>query len=123
MPPRSHLYVLTRLWIELTREMSRIHAPDLEERFGAGVADTLLCAAVYLGMIENREMNASKLADYVGLPRSTVLRRLEELERLGRVERRGMIWRTPLKALARAEEHDLTVIADMIDEGLKQLRD
>jgi hypothetical protein len=32
----------------------------------------LLCAAVYLGTFENRLMNASKLADYVGVPRSTM---------------------------------------------------
>jgi hypothetical protein len=121
MPPRSQLYVLTRLWIDLTREMSRIHAPHLEERFGAGAADTLLCAAIYLGTIEERQMNASKLSDYVGLPRSTVQRRLEELERSGRVERRGMTWRTPLSALAQAEEHDLASVADMIRERPDEL--
>jgi hypothetical protein len=67
--------------------MSRIHAPHVEGHFGADASDTLLCAAVYLGMFENRLMNASKLADYVGVPRSTM--DLEELERVGRVERRG----------------------------------
>jgi hypothetical protein len=73
--------------IELTRKMSRIHAPHVEGRFGADASGTLLCAAVYLGMFENRQMNASKLADYVGVPRSTM--DLEELERVGRFERRG----------------------------------
>ncbi len=67
--------------------MSRIHAPHVEERFGADALDTFLCAAVYLGTFENRQMNASKLADYVGVPRSTM--DLEELERVGRVERSG----------------------------------
>jgi DNA-binding transcriptional MocR family regulator len=62
-----------------------------------------------------------KLADYVGVPRSTVQRRLEELERLGRVEQRGTTWRTPLRALARAEGHDLASIADMIRESLGEL--
>jgi hypothetical protein len=42
--------------------MSRIHAPHVERRFGADASDTLLCAAVYLGMFENRQMNASKQA-------------------------------------------------------------
>jgi hypothetical protein len=59
--------------------MSRIHALHVEGHFGADASDTLLCAAVYLGMFENRLMNASKLADYVGVPRSTM--DLEELER------------------------------------------
>ena len=70
----------------LTRKMSRVDAPHVEVRFGADASDTLLCAAVYLGMFENRQMNASKFADYVGVPRSTMDR--EELERVGRVERR-----------------------------------
>jgi hypothetical protein len=74
--------------IEITRKVSRMHAPHVEGHFGADASDTLLCAAVYLGMFENRLMNASKLADYVGLPRSTM--DLEELERVGRVERRRM---------------------------------
>ena len=52
--------------------MSRNHAPHVEGRFGADASDTLLCAAVYLGMFENRQVNASKLADYVGVPRSTM---------------------------------------------------
>ena len=51
--------------------MSRIHALP-EGHFGADASDTLLYAAVYLGMFENRLMNASKLADYVGVPRSTM---------------------------------------------------
>jgi hypothetical protein len=67
--------------------MSRIHALHVEGHFGADASDTLLCAAVYLGMFENRLMKASKLADYVRVPRSTM--DLEELERVGRVERRG----------------------------------
>src|SRR6201987_2516576 len=75
--------------IELTRKMSRIHAPHVEGHFGADASDTLLCAAVYLGMFENRLMNASKLADYVGVPRSTM--DLEELKRVGRVERRARL--------------------------------
>jgi hypothetical protein len=67
--------------------MSRSHAPHVEGRFGADASHTLLCAAVYLGMFENRRMNASKLADYVWVPRSTM--DLEELGRVSRVERRG----------------------------------
>ena len=67
--------------------MSRIHAAHVEGHFGADASDTLLFAAVYLGMFEKRLMNASKLADYVGAPRSTM--DLEELKRVGRDERRG----------------------------------
>ena len=44
----------------------------------------MLCAAIHLGIFENRQMNASKLAGCGGVPRSIV--DLEELERVGRVE-------------------------------------
>jgi hypothetical protein len=60
--------------------MSRIHAPHVEGHFGADASDILLCAAVYLGMFENRLMNASKLADHVGV---STLDHLEELKRVG----------------------------------------
>jgi hypothetical protein len=80
--------------IELTRKMSRIHAPHVEGRFGADASDTLLCAAVYVDMFENRQINASKLADDVGVPRSTM--DLDELERVGRVERGGMTGIEPI---------------------------
>jgi hypothetical protein len=40
--------------------MSRIHTPHVEGHFGADASDTLLCAAVYLGMFENRLMNAKQ---------------------------------------------------------------
>jgi len=75
--------------------MSRIHAPHVERRFEADASDTLLCATVYLGMFENRQMNASKLADYVGVPRSTM--DLDELERVGRVERGGTTGIEPVR--------------------------
>jgi hypothetical protein len=65
--------------IERTRKISCIHAARVEGHFGAAASNTLLFAAAYHGMFENRLMNASKLADYVGVPRSTM--DLEELER------------------------------------------
>jgi hypothetical protein len=77
--------------------MSRIHALHLEAHFGADASDTLLCTAVYLGMFENRLVNASELPDHVGVPRSTM--DLEELERVGRAERRGTTGIEPVPLL------------------------
>jgi hypothetical protein len=39
----------------------------------------LVLAAIALGTIEGRPFRAQKLAEYVGMPRTTLLRRLEEL--------------------------------------------
>jgi len=103
---------MTHLWIELTRRLSLLDPHKM--RFGANVADHLIISAVYLGMVEEREMTASQIAQDVGLPRTTVLRRLATLERRGAVERRGLIWRTPLRKLTRMERADLNAIAALI---------
>jgi DNA-binding transcriptional ArsR family regulator len=122
MPFRSRLYVLTRLWVELTLEMGRIHAPEFDLRIGGHAADLLLLTAVYLGTIEGQHMNASQLADHARLPRPTVLRHLASLEQVGLIERRGKTWRMAFKALTRAEQHDLTAIADALSATLDELR-
>ncbi|WP_407155138.1 helix-turn-helix domain-containing protein [Bradyrhizobium sp. STM 3557] len=110
---RSRLHVITHLWIELTRRLSLLSRPG-ETRFGVEIADHLITMTVYLGMVEEREMTASRIAKEVGLPRTTVLRRLAALERLGDIERRGLTWRTPLHKLTQMERADLDAIAALI---------
>jgi hypothetical protein len=66
--------------------MSRIHAPHVEEHFDADASNTLHCVAVYLGMFENRLMNASKLAGHVSGCHARTMD-FEEFERVSRVER------------------------------------
>ena len=110
---RSRLHVITHLWIELTHRLSLLDRPH-DTRFGAGIADRLIIVVVFIGMVEDRAMTASRIADEVGLPRPTVLRRLAALETSGAVERRGLTWRTPLRALKRMEGADLATIAATI---------
>lgn len=110
---RSRLHVVTELWIELTRRLSRLDQPH-EPRFGVHVGDRLIAAAIFLGMADEQEMTASRLAAMVGLPRSTVLRRLAALEAAGAIERRGLTWRTALPTLLRLESGDLDTIAALI---------
>ena len=111
---------MMHLWIELTRNLSLLGRPG-RKRFGADVADHLIAGAVYLGMVEDREMTASQIAQNVGLPRTTTLRRLTTLEQLGAVELHGLIWRTPLRALMRMERGDLDGIAALIRTHADQL--
>lgn len=59
------------------------------ERFGAEASSIILCMGIYVGQSEGRPMNTSKLAAYVGIPRTTVMRRLSELERDGIISRMG----------------------------------
>ncbi|MGJ5163133.1 helix-turn-helix domain-containing protein [Bradyrhizobium sp. HKCCYLR1051] len=74
----------------------------------------MISTAVYLAMVEERPLTASELARAVGLPRTTVLRRLAVLQHQGRVERRGRTWRTPLAHLLRLEQADLGALAGLV---------
>jgi hypothetical protein len=58
-------------------------------RFGTSAVDVLLLFAVEVGHIEGRPMTASKLSDYSGIPRSTVIRKLREMAEDGSVEIRS----------------------------------
>lgn len=101
----SRLHVITSLWIDLTRRLNHLEHPH-QPRFGAHLGDRLITAAIYLGTVEGEPMTASMIARAAGLPRPTVLRRLALLEASGAVERRGLTWRTPLRALLRMENAD-----------------
>lgn len=61
-----------------------------ERRFASNAADVLLLCAVAIGDLEARPMTAYKLADYIGMPRPTVIRKLASLARAGLVRRDGM---------------------------------
>lgn len=45
--------------------------------------DVILLCAVHIGHSDGRPMTAGKLADYVGMPRATAVRRLQEMMRKG----------------------------------------
>jgi DNA-binding transcriptional ArsR family regulator len=56
---------------------------------GPHMITILLGMAVFIGQHEGRPFTAHKLAQYVGIPRQTVARRLERMAEAGIVERRG----------------------------------
>lgn len=57
-----------------------------DENFGASSGDVLLCCAILVGQVERRAMTPGNLADYIGMPRTTVTRRLKVLARRELVE-------------------------------------
>jgi predicted transcriptional regulator len=60
--------------------------------FGQKRADhslLLIGAAIMVGHAENKPMNATKIAHYVGLPRSTIVRKLKEFLDSGVITREG----------------------------------
>lgn len=85
---RSERLALAKAYIELTRVM-------VESVFGKKPADhslLLIGSAIMVGHAENRPMNATKISHYVGLPRSTVIRKLNEFVRTGVVVRHGNVY-------------------------------
>lgn len=55
--------------------------------FGADVDAIFIACAVQIGHSEKRPMSATKIAHYLGIPRTTVLRKLDTLIQLNIVER------------------------------------
>ncbi|NVH69332.1 helix-turn-helix transcriptional regulator [Burkholderia pseudomallei] len=60
-----------------------------ERRFASRAGDVLLLVGVAIGDLEARPMTAFKLAQYIGMPRPTVIRRLARMARAGLVVRDG----------------------------------
>lgn len=81
VPPEIHR-IHFRFLMELSRTLigaKRANDPPRADRL-------LLLAAVTIGTLDGRPFRVQKLADYVGMPRTSVLRRLEELEAEGWLE-------------------------------------
>jgi DNA-binding IclR family transcriptional regulator len=79
---------LAKAYIELTRVM-------VNSVFGEKPADhslLLIGTAIMVGHAENKPMNATKIAQYIGLPRSTVIRKLDQFIRAGVIARHGNVY-------------------------------
>ena len=85
---RLERLALAKAYIALTHVM-------VDSVFGKKPADhslLLIGSAIMVGHAEKRPMNATKIAHYVGLPRSTVIRKLNEFLRVGLIVRRGNVY-------------------------------
>jgi hypothetical protein len=69
---RDERRAVAQLFIELTRAMRR----SINETGNVDGGLLLVAAAVMVGHAEDRPMTAAKIAHYVELPRTTVLRRM-----------------------------------------------
>ncbi len=122
MPPPPKLYHLAQLWLELTRQIHKISAPDKQLQFGNRANVLIVGVAVYLGTIEGRPMTATKLAAFIGMPRPTVLRRLKLLCRRGVVERVGKTYRTTAGQLDRVGRRDIEAMTKLVRRAGEVLR-
>jgi hypothetical protein len=64
--------------IDIMREY-RSGYSDVNEPFGTGVETLFIAACVALGDLEGKPFSASKVAAYLGVPRSTVIRKTRKV--------------------------------------------
>jgi len=64
---------------------ARLVHDTLRQESNVDYVDTLVLLAVRLGVSQNRPMSHSKIAQYMGLPRSSIIRRVKALEGAGQV--------------------------------------
>lgn len=82
-------YIVGRTLLALITDMRAYLPPRVERAHTGDFALLLVYWCVLIGHIDGRPMNASKVAHYLDLPRTTVLRKLSDLVRLAIVERKG----------------------------------
>ena len=80
--------VLCRLMISIMRGLHGAYAPATEP-FGSRLETFFIGLCVALGQFEERPFSVAKIAAYMGVPRTTVIRRLNRLERWGLIYRQG----------------------------------
>ena len=80
--------VLCRLMIDIMQTVHGAYAPA-GERFGTRLETFFIGLCVALGDIEGKPLSIAKIIAYMGVPRTTVLRRLDRLQRWGLIDRQG----------------------------------
>jgi len=74
--------------IDIMRSLHGAYAPP-HELFGARLETFFIGVCVALGELEERPFTIRKIAAYMRVPRTTVLRRLDRLQSWGLIHRQG----------------------------------
>ena len=80
--------VLCRLMIHMMRTVHGAYAPA-SEPFGTRLETFFIALCVALGDIDGKPFSVAKIAAYMRVPRTTVVRRLDQLRRWGLIDRQG----------------------------------
>lgn len=81
----EHRVVIAKGLLQILRTYAT--RPDGVVRFGSRTDELILSMAVFIGQAEGRLMGPSKLAEFCGMARPSVIRKLTELERDGVLQR------------------------------------
>ena len=90
--------VLCRLMIDIMRNLHGAYAPA-SEPFGSRLETFFIGMCVALGEFDERPFSVAKIAAYMNVPRTTVIRRLDRLRTWGLVHRQGHRYIMDKKAL------------------------
>jgi DNA-binding IclR family transcriptional regulator len=74
--------------IDIMRTVHGAYAP-VSEPFGARLETFFIGLCVALGDIDGKPFSVAKIAAYMRVPRTTVIRRLNQLQRWGLIDRQG----------------------------------
>jgi len=80
--------VLCRLMIDIMRTVHGAYAP-MTEPFGTRLETFFIGLCVAVGDFDGKPFSVAKIAGYMRVPRTTVIRRLDRLQNWGLIERRG----------------------------------
>jgi hypothetical protein len=90
--------VLCRLMIDIMRTVHGAHAP-VSEPFGTSLESIFIGLCVAIGDLEGKPFSVAKIAAYMRVPRTTVIRRLAKLQSWGLIDCRGRYYYMQEKAL------------------------
>jgi hypothetical protein len=92
-------YTVSRMLVECVRV---IHTDAyLPKHLGASLEEMFVCFAVHIGTAEDRPMSATKIAGFLGVPRTNVLRALAALKRKNVVYNVGNVYLTNVERLGK----------------------
>ena len=113
--------VLCRLMIDIMRSLHRAYA-EATEPFGSCLETFFIGLCVALGQFEEKPFSVAKIAAYMRVPRTTVIRRLGRLQSWGLIHRQGDRYYVDQKALnsllgVRSYQH----IRRLLDKSAREL--
>ena len=85
VPLAPQQLAIARMYLEISR--SAISCLFAHDSFGTAAGDLIIVCAVLVGDLEGRPMTSTKIADYAGIPRATVIRRLRSIVASGAMSR------------------------------------
>lgn len=87
---RDDRLAIAHMLVEVAKSYHSIIYP--EGNFAANIDGVFISACVFIGDAEHKPMSATKIAHYLGMPRTTVLRKLKDLEARDVIRRHGNVY-------------------------------